>query len=359
MSGGLHFWGGVHLSVLGDRVQLPISSVVEDRSMKVIDVTGICNGLVDIFADISHEDFAPLGYEKGTMRLVEIDEQRQLLSRFAGQAPAMCSGGSVANSMIVLAQLGGKSAICCNLADDEYGRFYREECLNLGIQMPLDLAPEGATGTVVSLVTPDAERTMRTSLGVCTELSPSHIPSGIIENSRWVFIEGYVFSNSQAGRDAISEVIATAQRSGTKIAVTCSDAWIVSGFGDALRRSLESTSLLFANEEESMALTGSADVVEAGRALKDKFPYVALTAGSQGAHIWWEGEELHVPAFVCEPRDLTGAGDMFAGSFLYGINHGLSPYDAAHRANFMASRVISQVGARLKGDVRQLWESRD
>lgn len=325
--------------------------------MKTIDVTGVCNGLVDIFADISHADFEPLGFEKGTMRLVDAGEQRSLLQRFAGQNPAMCSGGSVANSMIVVAQLGGKSAICCNLADDTYGRFYRDECLELGIQMPVELAQHGATGTVVSLVTPDAERTMRTALGVCTELSPAHISAEVIRDSRWVFIEGYVFSNSDAGRSAIEEVVSLAKRSDTRIAVTCSDAWIVSGFGDHLRKALESTSLVFANEEESAALAGTSDVIAAGRVLKERFPYVVLTAGPRGAHIWWQGEEFHVPAFACEPRDLTGAGDMFAGAFLYGTNHGLSPYDAAHRANFLASQVISQVGARLKGDVRSLWSS--
>ena len=323
--------------------------------MKTIDVTGICNGLVDIFADLSDADFAPLGFEKGTMRLVDVQQQKDLLERFAGASPEVCSGGSVANSMIMVAQLGGKSAICCRLANDHYGRFYRDECLDLGIKMPVALAETGATGTCVSLVTPDAERTMRTALGVCTELSAAHIDQAVIRDSRWVFIEGYVFSNSDEGRGAISEVVRIARDSGTKVAVTCSDAWIVSGFGEPLQKALESASLIFANEEESSALAGSADVVSAGRKLKDRFPHVVLTAGPRGAFIWWEGEELNVPAFTCEPRDLTGAGDAFAGAFLHGINHGLSPYDAAHRANFLASKVITQMGARLKGDVKSLW----
>jgi len=324
---------------------------------KTIDVTGICNGLVDIFTDISEQDFAPLGFERGTMRLVDSKEQKDLLERFAGASPEVCSGGSVANSMIVVAQLGGKSAICCRLADDQYGRFYRNECLELGIKVPVELAKTGATGTCVSLVTPDAERTMRTALGVCTELSANHIDDKVIRDSRWVFIEGYVFSNSDEGRGAISEVVKIAKESNTKVAVTCSDAWIVSGFGEHLQRVLESTSLIFANEEESSALAGSPDVVSAGRKLRERFPHVVLTAGARGAFIWWEGEELHVPAFSCEPRDLTGAGDAFAGAFLHGVNHGLSPYDAAHRANFLASKVIAQVGARLKGDIRGIWSA--
>jgi sugar/nucleoside kinase (ribokinase family) len=323
--------------------------------MKTIDVTGICNGLVDIFTDVSHQDFETLGFEKGTMRLTSADEQRGLLEKFAGRTPAMCSGGSVANSMIVMAQLGGKSAICCRVADDEYGRFYRDECANLGVRFPVSLAPTGATGTVVSLITPDAERTMRTSLGVSIDLAASHIEPGVIRDSHWVFIEGYVFANSDAGRAAIAEVVNVARESGTKVAVTCSDAWIVSGFSEPLGRALESTALLFANEEESAALAGTADVVSAGRTLKNRFPYVVLTAGAKGAYLWWEGEEFHVPAVQCTPRDLTGAGDMFAGAFLYGITHGLSPADSAHRACFLAGKVISQIGARLKGDVRAEW----
>jgi sugar/nucleoside kinase (ribokinase family) len=323
--------------------------------MKNLDVTGICNGIVDIFADISHEDFKPLGFEKGTMRLTTPDEQKTLLSQFGGRNPAMCSGGSVANSMIAVAQLGGKSAICTNLADDEYGRFYRDECTQLGIRMPVPLASSGATGTCVSLITPDAERTMRTALGVCTEIGPRQLDAAVIRDSKWLFVEGYVFANSDDSRTAIAQSISLAREANTMIAVTCSDAWIVSGFGEHLSKALESTNLIFANEEESAALAGASDVVSAGNTLKSRFPYVVLTAGSRGAFLWWEGEHIHVPGFPCEPRDLTGAGDMFAGAFLYGITHGLSPYDAAHRACFLASRVICQVGARLKGDVKALW----
>ncbi len=322
---------------------------------KTLDVVGLCNGIVDVFADISHEDFAPLSLEKGTMRLVTTDEQQSLLERFGGQRPVLCSGGSVANSMIALAQLGGRSAICTRLADDQFGRFYREECTQLGIKVPVPLSNDGATGTCVSLITPDAERTMRTALGVCTAIAPQHISADVVRESEWLFVEGYVFANSDDSRAAIATAIDMARHSGTKVAITCSDAWIVTGFGEHLQSALESTSLLFANEEESAALSGTSDVVSAGRKLQERFPYLALTAGPRGAFLWWEGQEIHVPAFACEPRDLTGAGDMFAGAFLYGISRGLSPYDAAHRACFLASKVISQVGARLKGDIKALW----
>lgn len=325
--------------------------------MKSLDVCGVCNGIVDIFSDISEGDFGGLGFEKGTMRLVQADEQKDLLKRVGAKSPVMRSGGSVANSMITIAQLGGKSAVCCNLADDEYGRFYRDECLSLGMKVPVPLAKAGATGTCVVLVTPDAERTMRTALGASVELAPHHIDSQVVADSKWLFVEGYVFSNSDAGREAIKESVRVAKESDTKIAITCSDAWIVHGFGTHLNEALEHAHLIFANEEESSALAGASDIHAAGRALKERFPHVVLTAGPRGAFIWWEGEELHVPAFPCEPRDVTGAGDTFAGAFLYGITRGLKPQDAAHRACFLARHVIAQVGARLTGDVKALWHN--
>ena len=323
--------------------------------MKSIDVCGVCNGLVDIFADVSEEEFGTLGYDKGTMRLVEAPDQTALLKRVGAKNPVLRSGGSVANSLITIAQLGGKSAVYCHLGDDEYGRFYRDECLSLGMEVPVPLSATSTTGTCVSLITPDAERTMRTALGACTALAPEHIEPSLISKSKWLFVEGYVFSNSDAGRGAIQESLRVARESNTKVAVTCSDAWIVSGFGEHLNKALESTDLIFANEEESAALAGAKDVVESGRKLKERFPHVVLTAGPRGAFIWWEGEELHVPAFPVEPRDLTGAGDTFAGAFLYGITKGLKPQDAAHRACFLARHVIAQVGARLTGDVKGLW----
>lgn len=325
--------------------------------MKSIDVSGVCNGLVDIFADVTEEQFSPLGFERGTMRLVELDEQAKLLKELTRGKPVMVSGGSVANSLIAVAQLGGKSAMYTRLADDEYGRFYHKECVSLGMKLPVSLANSGATGTCVSLITPDAERTMRTYLGASLELSDSHIDGSMIHDSKWLFVEGFVFSNSDAGRAAIREAMRVARAANTKVAVTCSDAWIVNGFSEPLQEALQSTDLIFANEEESAALSGKRDVVESGRTLKERFPHVVLTAGPKGAFVWWEGEEIHVPAFPCEPRDLTGAGDAFAGGFLYGISHGLSPADAARKACFLAHNVIIQVGARLKGDVKRLWDS--
>lgn len=325
--------------------------------MKSIDVTGVCNGIVDVFADISEAELASLNYEKGTMRLVEASDQVSLLQGLGAKNPLMRSGGSVANSMITLAQLGGKGALCCHLGEDQYGRFYRDECVSLGMKVPVPLSKDHSTGTCVVLLTPDAERTMRTALGASLGLAPMHIDAQVIADSHWLFVEGYVFSNSDQGREAIKAAIGAAREGNTKIAITCSEPWVVNAFGEHLNAALDHTHLVFANEEEAGALAGATGVIESGRKLKDRFPHVVITAGPRGAYLWWEGEEIHVPGFPCEPRDLTGAGDTFAGAFLYGISAGLKPYDAAHRACFLARHVISQIGARLDGDVKGLWSS--
>ena len=325
--------------------------------MKSYDVCGVCNALVDIFADISDQQFTQLNFEKGTMRLVDAADQTAILNELGATKNVMRSGGSVANSLIAVAQLGGKAAMTCNLADDEYGKFFRSECTEMGIHMPVPLAPSGATGTCISLITPDAERTMRTSLGVCVALGAEHVDPKAVAASSWLFVEGYVFSNSDAGRAAIQESVRVARESNTKIAVTCSEAWVVGGFSEPLWQTLNQAQLVFANEEEAAALAGCPEVLDAGKALSEKFPHVVLTAGPRGSFIWWEGEHFHVPAFPCEPRDLTGAGDMFAGAFLYGITNGYAPAEAAKRACLLAREVITQVGARLTGDVKALWAS--
>ena len=323
---------------------------------KTIQVTGVCNALVDIFADITDQQFSSLGFDKGTMRLVEAAEQKEILSKLGGGDRALCSGGSVANSLIAVAQLGGSSAMICCVGDDEYGKFFKEECSSMGISVPSSPVPGAHTGTCLSLITPDAERTMRTSLGAAIQVGPKHIDAKTIAASSWLFIEGYVFSNGDDGRNGIKEAIRIAKETGTKIAITCSESWVLQAFGDPLREALEHAQLVFANEEEAATLSGAQDVVEAGNILSKKFPHVVLTAGPRGAYIWWEGEQIHVPAYPCEPRDLTGAGDMFAGAFLYGITNGYKPADAAKRACFLARDVISQVGARLKSDVRARWQ---
>jgi sugar/nucleoside kinase (ribokinase family) len=197
---------------------------------------------------------------------------------------------------------------------------------------------------------------MRTCLAVASHLAARHVDEERIKRSEWLFIEGYVFANPDTGQTAIREAILMAKQHGTKIALTCSDAFVPQVFGEALHGALEKADLLFCNEGESLALTGAPTAKDAFEQLKTKVPSVVVTNGPHGAFVRHDGIERHVPAFACEPKDLTGAGDMFAGAFLYGITHGNSPEESARGAAFLSMKVITQIGARLHTGTRQYWD---
>jgi sugar/nucleoside kinase (ribokinase family) len=325
-------------------------------TMKPFQLCGLGNAIVDIFVEVSDPEFASLGFERGGMVLVDLPEQTTLLDRFQKRDPTLASGGSVANSIIAFSQLGGQAAFIGCVGDDRYGLFYASELQELGIEIGNPVIVNEFTGTSVCLVTPDAERTMRTCLGVASHLAARHVDEGRIRDSEWLFIEGYVFANPDTGQTAIREAIRVARQHGTRIAITCSDAFVAQVFGEPLHSALQHAELLFCNESEACAITGASGAEDAFGMLKSKVPSVVVTNGPHGAYIRHGGIEKHVPAFPSEPKDLTGAGDMFAGSFLYGITHGIPADQAARAASFLSHKVIMQVGARLRHGTRQFWD---
>jgi sugar/nucleoside kinase (ribokinase family) len=290
--------------------------------MKEFQLCGLGNAIVDIFLELSDREFADLGFERGTMRLVELAEQKALLARFHDREPRLVSGGSVANSIIAFSQLGGKAAFIGCVGDDRYGLFYQTEFEELDIHIGNPVIVNETTGTCVAIITPDAERTMRTCLAVSSHLAARHVDEARIKNSEWLFIEGYVFANPATGQGAIREAVRIAKQHGVHVAVTCSEA----------------------SAEEAFAK------------LKGVVPAAVVTAGAKGVYVRYGGVEAHVPAFACEPKDLTGAGDMLAGAFLYGITHGVAPEKAARGACYLAMKVITQVGARLHHGTKQFWQ---
>src|SRR5437899_11947 len=297
--------------------------------MKQFQICGLGNAIVDIFLELADVEFAALGFECGTMRLVELSEQRDLLQCFKDREPRLVSGGSVANSVIAFSQLGGDAAFIGCVGDDRYGLFYQNEFEVLDIDIGNPVIVGESTGTCVAIITPDAERTMRTCLAVSSHLAARHVDAERIKNSDWLFIEGYVFANPATGQGAIREAIRVARQHGVKVAITCSEAFIVNVFGDAFFEALKNADLLFCNETEGCAVAKAQSAEEAFAKLKGVVPSVVVTAGAQGVYVRHGGVEAHVPAFACQPKDLTGAGDMLAGGFLYGITHGIDARKAA------------------------------
>lgn len=318
--------------------------------MKNIDICGLGNALVDILVDVDERQFTEFELERASMRLVESSEQAQMLRRLQHLSPRLVSGGSVVNSVIVVSQLGARAGFISMLGDDQHGLFYKSECESLGVEVANAPLLGEATGTCLVLVTPDAERTMRTCLGVNVKLEPKFIDEELIARSRWLFIEGYVFANPH-GPEAILQAVQAARNNGCRIALTMSEDFIPQAFSQQVQAVLPHCDLIFSNEREAIALSGRDSWREAFDALREKYPGVVVTCGEKGALIAFESCIEKVDAIPCKPVDLTGAGDVFAGALLYGIVNGFSIKQAGRAAAHLAMQVICKHGARLAGSI--------
>jgi sugar/nucleoside kinase (ribokinase family) len=319
-------------------------------------LTGICNPLVDILVKVSEEEFVALEIEKATMRLVDKDEQEKLLERISLSGATVCSGGSVANSIVAYGQLGGDGAILGTVGEDPFGHTFITDINKYNVTLGTKPVHNMPTGTCLSIITPDSERTLRTFLGASQSLSPEFIHGDVIRSSDWIFVEGFPLLNGEGGRSAVRESVDIALESQTKIAVTCSEPIVVQLAREELLYVMERSDLLFANEEESKALSGKGSVEDAFSELALKFKGVVVTAGARGAFVSFDGFKGHVEGFKASPLDLTGAGDMFAAGFLFGVTHGFPAQESAKKASFLAKAIIEQIGARYHGNLKELWD---
>jgi len=316
-------------------------------------VYGIGNAIVDLHVRGSDADIKRLGLEKGAMLLVDESEQKKILTVVAKDEVHYSSGGAAANSIIAIAQLGGKAAYGCIVGQDERGDFYLEEMELLGIKVVNPQIPDQPTGTSVVIVTPDGERTMNTHLGATAGFSRANVNEDLLKSAEWLFVEGYLFT-SPNGQEAIAHAIRTAHENGVKVALTFGDAFIPEVFRSPVNAAIDKADLLIANLSEAMAITLGTTEEEAFSMLTKNCPKVVMTLSERGAWISWDGKETRVPAFPADVVDATGAGDMFAGAFMYGLTHGQTPEKSAELGCFLAGKVVSQVGARLRADTSAL-----
>jgi sugar/nucleoside kinase (ribokinase family) len=310
-------------------------------------VYGVGNALVDIQARIADETLETLRFAKGIMTLVDEDTQVRVLSSLKGAQISRCAGGSAANTIMGIADLGGSAAYAGKVADDEFGRFFLQDMRKLGVAIEVPPTAGGNTGTCVILITGDAERTMLTHLGVSGSLGPDDIDEAEIAKAEYVYVEGYLFS-ADANRAAALKAIDLAKANGVKVALTVSDPFLIRLYKDEFWKLIEGpVDLLFCNLEEARSLTDRDDPVECARHIHRHAADVALTLGPQGSLLMRAGELIPVEGVPTKAIDTTGAGDMYAAGLLYGITNGLTWQRAGHLASHAAARIVSQLGARL------------
>lgn len=317
--------------------------------MSKFHVYGLGNALVDYEYAVTPEWLKAMNIDKGVMTLMDETQQANVISAIDGEPLKRASGGSGANSVITLAQLGGDAFYSCHVADDADGEFYADDLHICGVKSNLNIAdlPQGTTGKCLVMVTDDADRTMCTYLGITSEITAQALNVNALKQSQWVYIEGYLVS-SDTGRATAIEAHRLARANGVGVALTLSDPNMVAFFKEGLLGMIgEGVDLLFANEDEAKGMTGKDTAQDALDALKPLAKTIVVTRGEHGALIF-DGEHTHrIEAEPTKVIDTLGAGDVYAGAFLYGITHGKSYKQAGQFASKAAAMIVSQYGPRL------------
>lgn len=324
--------------------------------MKTYDIYGLGAALVDTEITVEDKHLQAFNIDKGVMTLVDEARQHELIAQLDGHLiqAKRASGGSAANSIIAAAQFGSRCFYSCKVANDDNGHFYLQDLSRAKVNYPARAqADSGITGKCLVMITPDAERTMNTFLGISASLSTTDLDLDALAQAHFAYIEGYLVT-SETGRPAAITLREEAQKRGVRTALSLSDPAIVSYFHDGLCAMIgNGVDILFCNEAEALNFTRSSTLEDAFTALKAIAKTFAVTCGAKGAWVF-DGTQLQlIPSAPVKALDSNGAGDMFAGAFLHGIGRGWSYFDAAAFANRAAGLVVSQYGPRLAPEQHQ------
>jgi len=316
--------------------------------MAKYDVYGLGNALVDMEFEINDQFLLDNNIDKGVMTLVDESQQHELITQLDAFEGNKGSGGSAANTLIATSSMGGSSYYSCKVADDELGHFYLDDLNAAGVDCNIDGKHKGGiTGKCLVMVTPDAERTMHTFLGISAELSPYEVNEEAIKNASFCYLEGYL-TTSESGKAANIRAREIAEQNNIKTALTFSDPFVVEHFRDGFTETLgNGIDLLFCNEAEALSYTQKNSIDEASDVIKTFAKTFAITQGDKGAVIFDGDQLISIDAHSAKAVDTNGAGDLFAGAFMYGLTHGMSYEQSGNLASKASSQIVAQFGPRL------------
>lgn len=318
------------------------------------DVTGIGNAIVDVLSFTADETIAATGIAKGSMTLVDEAAAANIYAKLG--TTTECSGGSVANSLAGLASLGAKTAFIGKVHADQLGGIFTHDMRSVGVHFTTPHVTQGpATANCLVMVSPDAQRTMATYLGACGLVSEADIDAHLIENAAITYIEGYLWDAAHA-KAAIRKAISIAKNAGKKVALTLSDTFCVDRYrSEFLELISDHVDILFANESEILSLYQTDDFDAAITKLQGACKLAAVTRSEKGSVVVTRDSIEVVPtAKVADVVDTTGAGDLYAAGFLFGISRGWALKDCAALGNKCAGEIIAQLGARSQKPLNAL-----
>ncbi len=320
------------------------------------DVLGIGNAIVDVLTNVNDDFLRDEGLTKGSMTLVSEEEAASLYAKL-GQC-IECSGGSAGNTVAGLASMGARASYIGKIRDDQLGSVFRHDISAQGATFSTSSALEGpATAHCLVLVTPDAERTMCTYLGACVNLTEDDIDPDTVRASGISYLEGYLWDPEPA-KNAFRKAIKITHDAGNKTSLSLSDAFCVGRhhkeFLNLVKNDID---ILFANEEEIKMLYGTDDVSEAAKQAQEDCEIAAITLGAKGCIVTSKDEIGYVQSRnVNKLIDTTGAGDLFAAGFLYGLTKDKSVGECGAIGNLLAGEVITHMGARPDIDLKKFVE---
>lgn len=322
-------------------------------------IYGLGAALVDTEIEVNDEFLQQAAIEKGLMTLVDEARQAELLrlmeSHLVGSKRS--SGGSACNSIIAASYFGAKTFYSCKIANDDNGHFFQHDTKAAGVATPKIDLPEGTTGKCLVMITPDAERTMNTFLGISETLSESELDAEAISLSDYIYLEGYLVT-SPTGKAAAIKARKIAEENNVKTSLSLSDPGMVQFFKDGLLEMIgDKVDLLFCNHDEALSWTEKDNIEDAAESMKTSARTFAITLGAEGSLIFDGNDLIKIPGASAKAIDTNGAGDMFAGAFLYAITNGYDYNSAAKLANFAAAKVVSQYGPRLKPEQHEVLKA--
>ena len=319
------------------------------------DVVGIGNAIVDIIGRCDDAFLTRFGRTKASMELVDAATVAKL---YDAMGPGIeISGGSAANTIAGVASFGGKAGYMGKVADDQFGQVFRHDIRAIGVTFNTAPAARGSEPTARSLilVTPDGQRTMNTFLGVSTSLSGADVDTELVQSGRILYLEGYLFDRPEA-KAAFREAARIAAKAGRQVALTLSDPFCVDRHRPEFRMLVkEQVDILFANEAEAMSLYQTSDFDAAARLAQSETKLAALTRSEKGSVILSADKTIPIPAApVAQVVDTTGAGDLYAAGFLFGIAKGKDLETAGRLGSLAAAEIISHIGARPQVSLAEL-----
>ena len=320
--------------------------------MKKYNVFGIGNALVDCVYMVDDKFLDDNNIEKGLMTLVDEKKQKSIIEKIKNFDSVIQSGGSVTNSVYTLSQLGGSGYVSVLVAEDEFGKIYLSDLKNSNVSTggTTYTTGDGMTGTCLVLTTPDAERTMNTCLSISSNFSIKNINLVDLKSSEYLYIEGYLVT-SDVAMEAVRQSIEFSSKNDVKIALTFSDLAMVKYFKDNFKSILDNKiDLLFCNEDEAKTFSGYDTLEDSIKYLGKLSSTLVVTLGKNGSLIYHNGEKITIDPYPTKAVDTVGAGDTFAGAFLYGITNGLSLKKSGELASLLSSKVVSKIGPRLEKD---------